>query len=198
MKSLSIGRDQECDIILSDNSDLISRRHAVLNIYPSGKMTIIDYGKNGTYVNGVRITSEIPVPVTRKDIISFAHTRQLDWEKVPKLNTRMKYFLFVLVAVVFATGAYFSIDYIKKTTDQPISNINVVAADSIKIESAKNDTLKSDTAKVDIKKIPVKTEPKKPNDNKSDKKQKTKESEKQKDEKSKDSKVENTKKLPTF
>lgn len=37
MKALSIGRDQECDIIINDATDVISRRHATLNISSSGK-----------------------------------------------------------------------------------------------------------------------------------------------------------------
>ena len=42
MKVYSIGREIGCDIIIDDNTDIISRRHAVLNVSPSGKMTIID------------------------------------------------------------------------------------------------------------------------------------------------------------
>ena len=41
MKALSIGRDQECDIIINDATDVISRRHATLNISSSGKITIV-------------------------------------------------------------------------------------------------------------------------------------------------------------
>ena len=73
MKALSIGRDQECDIIINDATDVISRRHATLNISSSGKITIVDLSRNGTYVNGIRISPNVPVPVSRKDIISFAH-----------------------------------------------------------------------------------------------------------------------------
>ena len=51
MKVYSIGREGGCDIVLNDPSDVISRRHAVLNVSPSGKMTIVDQSTNGTYVN---------------------------------------------------------------------------------------------------------------------------------------------------
>lgn len=71
MKAYSIGREMGCDIVINDSTDVISRRHATLNVYPSGKMTIIDMSQNGTYVNGIKISPNVPVPVTRKDNISF-------------------------------------------------------------------------------------------------------------------------------
>ena len=48
MKALSIGRDQNCDIVINDSTDVISRRHAVLTISSSGKITIMDQSRNGT------------------------------------------------------------------------------------------------------------------------------------------------------
>ena len=79
MKIYSIGRDINCNIVIDDNTDVISRRHATLNVSSSGKMTIVDQSHNGTYVNGIRIASNVPVPVTRKDNVSFAHVARLDW-----------------------------------------------------------------------------------------------------------------------
>lgn len=84
MKIYSIGRDINCNIVIDDNTDVISRRHAVLSVAPSGKMTIMDQSHNGTYVNGIRIASNVPVPVTRKDNVSFAHIARLDWNLVPR------------------------------------------------------------------------------------------------------------------
>ena len=79
MKAYSIGRESGCDIVIYDSTDVVSRRHAVLNVHPNGKMFIIDQSRNGTYVNGIRVTPNVPVPVSRKDIISFAHVVKLDW-----------------------------------------------------------------------------------------------------------------------
>lgn len=42
MKTYSIGRDVNCDIVINDSTDIISRRHALLNVTSSGKMTIVD------------------------------------------------------------------------------------------------------------------------------------------------------------
>ena len=84
MKVYSIGRDINCNIVIDDNTDVISRRHAVLTVFPTGKMTIMDQSHNGTYVNGIRIAANVPVPVTRKDNVSFAHIARLDWNRVPR------------------------------------------------------------------------------------------------------------------
>lgn len=98
MKVYSIGREVGCDIIINDNSDVISRRHATLNVAPSGKMTIVDLSHNGTYVNGIRIAQNVPVPVTRKDNVSFAHVARLDWSLIP--NTTGAIIKWVIIGVV--------------------------------------------------------------------------------------------------
>ena len=77
MKSYSIGRDESSNIIINDPTQLVSRRHAILNVN-GRKMTIVDSSSNGTYINGIRITPGVPVPVTRKDVISFAQVSELD------------------------------------------------------------------------------------------------------------------------
>jgi len=188
IKSLSIGRDSECDIVLTDHSDVISRRHAVLNIYPSGKMTIIDYGKNGTYVNGVRITSDVPFPVTRKDVISFAHARQLNWEQVPKSNEWMKYLIYSALAIVIAVGAYFTVDHFLNNSEKQISspitnNDSIITVEPVKTDTVKTDTVKTDTVKINPVKTPVKKDTVKT---------------KEKEEQQKNSKEKNVKNQPTF
>ena len=98
MKVYSIGREVGCDIVINDRTDVISRRHAILNVMPSGKMTIVDQSSNGTYVNGIRISPNVPVPVTRKDNISFAHVARLDWNLIPR--PQLTYILWGVAAVV--------------------------------------------------------------------------------------------------
>lgn len=107
MKALSIGRDMSCDIVLHDNTDVISRRHAILNITSSGKMTIVDQSRNGTYVNGIKISANVPVPVTRKDVISFAHVSQLDWNLVPRSNSIAVYGAIALGVVLIVLSCVF-------------------------------------------------------------------------------------------
>ena len=107
MKTYSIGRDPGCDIVINDTTDVISRRHAILNISPSGKMTIVDQSTNGTYINGIKISSNAPVPVTRKDTISFAHVAKLDWGQVPSSNKVAKFVILgTLALVILGCGSY--------------------------------------------------------------------------------------------
>lgn len=104
MKVYSIGREAGCDIVINDNSDATSRRHATLTVMPSGKMTITDQSRNGTYVNGIRISPNVAVPVTRKDNISFAHVYRLDWNLIPKPVSIMQYVIYGLIAFAVIVG----------------------------------------------------------------------------------------------
>lgn len=100
MKVVTIGRGDDNQIVLEDNQDMISRQHATLRIYETGKMEIISTGSNGTFVNGFRIKSNMPYKVTRKDVISFAHVRQLDWALIPDSFRLIRYGIISIVAVV--------------------------------------------------------------------------------------------------
>ena len=104
MKVYSIGREVGCDIVINDNSDATSRRHATLTVMPSGKMTITDQSRNGTYVNGIKISPNVAVPVTRKDNISFAHVYRLDWNQIPKPVSILQYVIYGLIALAVIVG----------------------------------------------------------------------------------------------
>src|SRR3972149_9426400 len=70
---LLIGRGAECDIAIPDRQ--ISRHHARLRRTPQGSL-IEDLGsKNGTYVNGARITT--PTVLQDGDVIQVAFSMEL-------------------------------------------------------------------------------------------------------------------------
>lgn len=141
MKVLSIGRDTACDIILNDEKDLISRRHAILYITSSGKMTLVDQGQNGTYVNGIRINPNIPYPVTRKDTISFAHVKQLDWKLVPNRFALARTFIqVVVIALVAAGGILFFMNRDSQPTPNELESLPPVEAPADTIPDQKSDT----------------------------------------------------------
>lgn len=170
MKALSIGREQGCDIVINDSTDVISRRHAILNISSSGKITIVDQSRNGTYVNGIRISQNVPVPVTRKDIISFAHVAKLDWNAVPKSNSTMSYIIMGIVGVLVITCGLFAYQYMKPG-DSDSNKGEVTVADTI---ANKKEEVKKDSTS-------IKKEPKElAKDSVVNKKQKSKEKEKKK------------------
>ena len=104
MKVYSIGREAGCDIVINDSTDSTSRRHATLTVMPSGKMTITDQSRNGTYVNGIKISPNVAVPVTRKDNISFAHVYRLDWNQIPKPVSITQYVIYGLIALAVIAG----------------------------------------------------------------------------------------------
>lgn len=145
MKVYSIGREHGCDIFINDNTDVISRRHAVLNVSPSGKMTIVDQSHNGTYVNGIRISPNVPVPVTRKDNISFAHVARLDWNMVPKGNSAILRYVVIgvvaLVAVIGGVVGYCTLGGGSSTDASTVVADTIGKADSLKNEQAKKDSI---------------------------------------------------------
>lgn len=149
MKVYSIGRELGCDIIINDSTDVISRRHATLNVQPSGKMTIIDLSHNGTYVNGIRINQNVPVPVTREDNISFAHVAQLDWDQIP--DTRgmiIKYSLMGLLAILLVVGGVWGCSALSresKTTEEPAATI----VDSLEIKKNEEKIKEAEQQKMD-------------------------------------------------
>jgi predicted component of type VI protein secretion system len=130
MKSYSIGRDMGCDIVMNDNTDVISRRHAVLTVSSSGKMTITDQSSNGTYVNGIKISPNVAVPVTRKDSISFAHVATLDWNMIPKSTNWITYLIVGLVVAAIAAILVLLLTREKKPdlppTDNPVQVVDTV------------------------------------------------------------------------
>ncbi len=164
MKTYSIGRDVNCDIVINDSTDVISRRHALLNVTSSGKMTIIDQSSNGTYVNGIRISQNVPVPVTRKDTISLAHVTKLDWAMVPKSNTYMRYVLLGSLGILIVIGAILGIRAFTDTKYSGNDNNQIPLVDSIALKKkekerldslaniAKNDSLRQDSIKRTTKK----------------------------------------------
>ncbi len=104
MKKLIIGRNNTCDIVVPDTSDLVSRKHAVLMVSFMGKMTLYNTGPNGTYVNGQKLEGKTGVCVTRKDKVNFAQVAELDWSKVPDPYHNMK-LLAVAACLVVAVAA---------------------------------------------------------------------------------------------
>ncbi len=178
MKTYSIGRDLNCDIVINDSTDVISRRHALLNITPSGKMTIIDQSSNGTYVNGIRISPNVPVPVTRKDIVSLAHVAKLDWNQVPKSNQWVKYAIIAVVAVIVALGVIFGVKHMKSDSNnnggptpdtmEQVDSTAIKQKEAARLDSIKNvarqDSIKKAVEKVrqdSIKAVKKQNQPKK-------------------------------------
>lgn len=104
MKKLTIGRNNACDIIIPDTSDLVSRKQAILTYSFWGKKVLYDTSNNGTYVNGQRLENGKGQRITRKDKVNFARIADLDWNEVKdpyrkiKIITAISSILIIIVA----------------------------------------------------------------------------------------------------
>ena len=52
MKRITVGRGNDCDIVIDDNTDKVSRHHLVISVDFMGRMTVSDTSSNGTFLNG--------------------------------------------------------------------------------------------------------------------------------------------------
>lgn len=142
----TIGRDESCDIVICDDSNIASRFHANLKEEKPGKYVITDQSTNGTYINGIRITQGVEVPVTREDSIRFANIVELDWSMIPdtrKKNNRV--ILITILCSLLCVGlgwcAYYFYFAKEKIKDEEGTKVTVTVTDSVK-------TQKADTVKV--------------------------------------------------
>lgn len=106
MKKLIIGRNNACDIVIPDTSDLVSRKQAVLTYTFWGKMVLYDTSNNGTYVNGQKLENGKGFRVTRKDKINFARIVDFDWDEVKdpyrmaKISAAIGTLIIILAAII--------------------------------------------------------------------------------------------------
>ena len=170
-KIYTIGRDEGCDIVIPDSTDVISRLHATIRVEANDKIFLIDQSRNGTYVNGMKMSSNVEIPVSRKDVVSFAHIYNLDWSLVPKHKGNiLKTILIILASLIVMTGiAYAVISYLNKkeavdtptevpesqftppTQEEIIKPDTVVVRDTVVVakEKPKAKEVKQDTVKVE-------------------------------------------------
>ena len=184
MKSYSIGRDLGCDIVMNDHSDVVSRRHAVLTVSSSGKMTITAQSSNGTYVNGIRISPNVPVPVTRKDSVSFAHVATLDWNMIPKSRMWVTYLIVALAVAAVAALCVLLLTRDEKPDPTPIGGGggSVTVTDTLTGKAGESavtpqavDSTKTDTVKETKKTVKEESDNKKKSDTTQKSQKKTKE-----------------------
>lgn len=107
MKIYSIGRG-ESNAIHVDN-EFVSRQHALLKVYSSGKMEIIDKSSNGTAINGRKLKPNMPYRVRRKDVVTFAGQAHLDWKEIPDPLKGYKIAALCLLAALLLLGGFFAL-----------------------------------------------------------------------------------------
>lgn len=141
-KVYTIGRDPSCDIVIADPTDVVSRVHASLKVKGVGKYILVDQGRNGTYVNGIKMSPNEEIPVSRKDVISFAHIADLDWNQIPNEKSKgMLWGTIILIAVVAIGVILF---FMLKPERQPLPEEikQEVPVEIVSDASVKNDTIR--------------------------------------------------------
>lgn len=135
MRKVVIGRGRECDVVLADTTDVVSRRQAVIAFTFWGKMTLYDTSSNGTFVNGQRLAKQEAKVVTINDTINFGRVWDLDWNTVkdPYKNTRIA-LACVVVALLLATCAMFflSSNHKDSTPEQKVLTTDTIRTDTVK------------------------------------------------------------------
>lgn len=122
MKKLTIGRNNVCDVIIPDTTDLVSRKQAILTFSFWGKMVLYDTSNNGTYVNGKKLENGKGCRVTRKDKINFARIADLDWNEIhdPYRKLKIIYLVSISLLIVAALLLAFWLSQPKKEDSQTI------------------------------------------------------------------------------
>jgi len=105
MKKITIGRNNVCDIIIPDTTDMVSRKQAILTYSFWGKMVLYDTSNNGTYVNGQKLENGKGIQVTRKDKVNFARIADLDWNEVKDPYRQMKWIVAAACLVIMLAAA---------------------------------------------------------------------------------------------
>jgi len=104
IQEYSIGRDENCQIRLHDSDKRISRHHATLKLLDNGKIFITDHSRNGTWVNGIRISPNVDYPLKRGDNVSFSHSAELNWALIPKRMNKMLIYMLAGAATIIVLG----------------------------------------------------------------------------------------------
>ncbi len=103
MKRITIGRSNDCDVVIFDETDNVSRKHLVISFDFFGKMRVSDTSSNGTFINGVRMIKGASIPVTRNDKIRLGSSIDLDWSMVQDPYNRIRIISAIsLIALVIA------------------------------------------------------------------------------------------------
>lgn len=123
MKKLTIGRNNACDIIIPDTSDIVSRKQAVLACYFWGKMVLYDTSNNGTYINGEKLGNGKGRRVTRKDKVNFARVADLNWNEVKDPYRKAKLF-YAIGAAVLVLGILPMAFWLSQPKEVPVAPAN--------------------------------------------------------------------------
>ncbi len=143
---LTIGRDDSCDIHINDNTDVVSRHHAIVEVGRFGKYYIVDQSRNGTYVNGSRIPTQQKHALRRGDEVSLAHTAILDWEQVPKDNTLLHIIIGVVSALILIAAIIVGVTYLDGKPSSSSTDVEWVSGENEDINPSNTTPIDGDNS----------------------------------------------------
>lgn len=121
-KVYTIGRDPQSDIVINDRTDVVSRLHATIR-FEGSKMFLNDQSQNGTYINGMRMSSNEEIPVLRGDVVSFANVATLDWSLLPDVRKiQMRKYGYIASAFLLIIGVFVAVALFTNKPEKPDSN----------------------------------------------------------------------------
>lgn len=143
MKRITVGRGNDCDIVIDDNTDKVSRHHLVISVDFMGRMTVSDTSSNGTFLNGNKMLKGTSMPVTRKDTIRLGDVWEFDWNTVRDPYARMRKFAAAAAAMLFLLCAGITVwSLINDSFDKENASEIPVAAEEDNTEWNKDSTNK--------------------------------------------------------
>lgn len=104
MKKVRVGRALDCDIVIPDESDNVSRQHLVISFNLFGGMKLSDTSSNGTYINGRRMLKGTSIPVTPADEVKLGDNWILDWGQVKDPYKRIRRLIVTMLSVLALAG----------------------------------------------------------------------------------------------
>lgn len=146
MKRIIIGRGNDCDIVIPDELDNVSRHHAVISVDFFGRMTLSDTSSNGTLINGTRMLKGASIPVTRDDQIQLGGAWIFDWNLVedPYQRSRQICYVAAIVLFLFAIGlTAWSVYNSRKASDT-----GLIVAPKAPVSTSENEWNKDSTKNV--------------------------------------------------
>ncbi len=83
MNKITIGRDPDSTIVISEDYDIVSNEHADIEVSDNGEVFFIDHSSNGTTINGQKIQNR-SMKISPTDNIMLAGVRRLEWSEIRK------------------------------------------------------------------------------------------------------------------
>lgn len=144
MKRITIGRGNDCDIVIPDETDDVSRHHLVLSFNFWGKMTVSDTSSNGTFINNNRMLKGTSVPVTPKDNLRLGSNWKFDWSLVNDPYKTIRRITITVICLLFLAGVGLGVWYYISENQSSTNDTVVIPKE---VDSQKESEWNSDSTK---------------------------------------------------